>query len=83
MTERPQLPALADPSPNRRNSPLRLVIGEAPMPQTDYGLEAWSRSAREVPAAPNHPTALRRGPPSLERRGARGYRMGRSFRTDP
>ena len=34
MTERPQLPALADPSPNRRNSPLRLVIGEAPMPQT-------------------------------------------------
>ena len=30
MTERPQLPALADPSPNLRNSPLRLVIGEAP-----------------------------------------------------
>ena len=34
MTERPQLPALADPSPKLRNSPLRLVIGEAPMPPT-------------------------------------------------
>jgi len=34
MTERPPLPALADPSPNLRHSPLRLVIGEAPMPPT-------------------------------------------------
>ena len=47
MTERPQPPALTDPSPNRHNSHLRLVIGEAPMPQTDYELEAWSRSPRE------------------------------------
>ena len=38
MNERPQLPALADPSPKLHNSHLRLVIGEAPMPQTDYGL---------------------------------------------
>ena len=39
MNEGPQLPALADPSLKLHNSPLRLLIGEAPMPQTNYGLK--------------------------------------------
>ena len=63
MTKRPQLPALADPSPNRCNSHPRLVIGEAPMPQADYGLGAQSRSARDLQTVPNHPTAERSPPP--------------------
>ena len=77
MNERPQLPALADRSPKLPNSPLRLVIGEAPMPQADYGLEAWSRSPRELPTALNHPTTLRRGPPLLAKEGSAFSGFGR------
>ena len=74
MNERPQLPALTDPSPYLPNSPLRLLIGEAPMPPTDYGLGPQNRSPQDLPTAPNHPTTQSRGPPLLGKEGSAGLR---------
>ena len=36
----------------------------------EYGLEAHSRSPRDLPTAPNHPITLRRGPPLLGKEGS-------------